>query len=671
VRVPALLAFIFVLCANAFAGAGIVEVVVTDSSGAPIRGALVTVSNSNGRDARMTDSTGRTAFPCDKGSDLQASAVGFEQKRTTLDNCDDNDISFSLEPAVVHTAIDVVVTDADDPTVATGTAAQIDRTAARTVFDAIEELSPSVFVTRRGVMGYGISPNGAGAVNIRGIGGSPNTDVLVVIDGRPDYQGLFGHPLPDFYNLSDAGTIRVVQGPASVLYGTNAMGGVVEIEPREPEYRPEFRLTSSVGSYWTGQHRIWTGTRTDKATLSLAGGIDHTNGDRENSAFRSQDISTGFAYEVTPAWEVSLNGNYAHFLVEDPGPITAPLQDSYASIGRGGFTAGVANRTQSLNGYIRAFSTWGRNFVSDGFRSVDRITGGRVFQSFKASENASIDGGFEVVSYGGRARNISGPNFGDHEITDTAGFGRFHWSASRVVRLNAGVRYQHDSVFGNIAVPEFGLVLDPVERVSLSFAVSRGFRNPTVRELFLFPAPNPELEPAKLWNYQGTLQVRPATNIVAWATLFYADLDDNIVTIGRFPNLALRNTGQAINKGVETNVRWSVSRFVSASLGYAYLTSTNLAPLVPRHKAIASMEVNLRRAFLHVALQGLGRRFADFRQTDELAGYVFGTAKISVPVSRNVDAFATVDNLLNRRYEVLPGYPMPGTNAAAGFALHF
>ena len=119
-------------------------------------------------------------------------------------------------------------------TTAIGTAIEIDRGGARTVFDAVDQLVPGAFVTRRGVMGYGIATNGTGSVSIRGVGASPNTGVLIVVDGRPDMQGLMGHPLPDFYSLSNAQSVSVTEGPASVLYGSNAMGGAIEIVPSKP-----------------------------------------------------------------------------------------------------------------------------------------------------------------------------------------------------------------------------------------------------------------------------------------------------------------------------------------------------------------------------------------------------------------------------------------------------
>lgn len=515
-------------------------------------------------------------------------------------------------------------------------------------------------------MGYGISDNGTGAVNIRGVGGSPNTDVLVVLDGRPDFQGEMGHPLPDFYDLSEVGSISLIEGPASVLYGTNAMGGAVEIKPRQPGVRPEFRLTSSLGSYMTGQNRLWTGFRKGSGVYSFSTGANYTDGDRPDSAFHSQDTSAGASYTLTQTWKVSLDGDYGHFLVYDPGPVDAPLTNSNASVGRGGFSLDLANSTNLLNGYTRVYSTWGHNAISDGFLSVDRTTGGRVFETLSLHHSAAIDFGTDIVNYGG---TVSG--FGNHEINDAAGFVRGHWNPMSSLLLDAGVRYQTNSQFGDLAVPEFGAAWNVAERISLSASISEGFRNLTIRELYLFPAPNPNLQPEKLWNYEVTLQFRPTDRLTAWATLYYANLTNQIVTLGNYPNLELLNTGKAINKGVETNLRWNIRRRVSTSVGYAYLRSTNLAPLVPQNRATLTVDWDLKRAFLHFGVQAIGRRYTDENHTTQMGGYPLASAKLSVLVRRNLDLFATLDNILNHNYEVLPGYPMPSVNAAGGVSIHF
>lgn len=97
------------------------------------------------------------------------------------------------------------------------------------IFTALNEFTPGIFVTERNILGFGVSTGGSGAVSMRGFGGSPNTQILILIDGHPQYQGLFGHPLADAYVASDVEKVEIIHGPASILYGSNAMGGVINI----------------------------------------------------------------------------------------------------------------------------------------------------------------------------------------------------------------------------------------------------------------------------------------------------------------------------------------------------------------------------------------------------------------------------------------------------------
>lgn len=104
----------------------------------------------------------------------------------------------------------------------------IERTMQPSLLPVLTEQVPGLFTTARGVMGYGVSGGAAGGISLRGLSGG-SARMMVLIDGHPQYSGIFGHPIADAYQTMLADRVEVLRGPASVLYGSNAMGGVVNI----------------------------------------------------------------------------------------------------------------------------------------------------------------------------------------------------------------------------------------------------------------------------------------------------------------------------------------------------------------------------------------------------------------------------------------------------------
>jgi len=645
-----------------------IQVRVVDSMDGAVAGARV----SAGLESALTGADGTARVDAPAGGVLRVEREGFEPAEVRVHASGGQPAVVRLRPAVVRNSVDVVVKDEPAQGPVVSTALEIERGGARTVLDAVDQLVPGAFVTRRGVMGYGIATNGTGGVSIRGVGGSPNTGVLVVVDGRPDMQALMGHPLPDFYSLSDAGTVSVTQGPASVLYGSNAMGGAIEVKPATPNPGMSTRLSTSLGSYLTGQHRLAQAMRWEKFYYSAAAGVSHTAGDRPSSAFRDQDASLNMAYTLSPVWRTSIEGRYGHFHVEDPGPVTAPLANSYARVGRGGFSANLDNSASRSWGYMRFYQSNGKHYITDGFRSTDSTTGFRFSQNFALSNELLAEVGSDVVRYSGKARNVTGKlDYGEHSMYSAAGFSRLQWTPTLRTRLHAGLRYDDNSAAGAITVPEAGASYTFRDGYTVSASVARGFRNPTMRELYLFPAPNPFLKPERMWNYQTSLAVRPAKDVAVNLTAYYADLSDMIVTLGRYPNIRLLNAGRALNRGAEGAVRWRPVKRMSLQSGYAYLRSTNLAPYLPSQKLTYSAQFDAGKAFVHFGGVTIGRRWANAAHTSRMSGYTVATCRIMVPVRNNWSVFTTLDNLFNRRYEVVPGYLMPGVNAAGGITVSF
>jgi outer membrane cobalamin receptor len=645
-----------------------------DSQGKAIPHAAVEVQCGGAGTATLAaDPLGEASLPCRPPARLAVSAPGFGPVQETLETWgEDQPHTVRLDPAMVRNSVDVVVSDNSAVPVISGDALAIDSTGARTAFDAVERLVPGAFVTHRGVLGYGISTNGTGEISIRGVGESPNAGVLIVVDGRPDFQGEMGHPLPDFFSLSDVSRVSVTEGPASVLYGSNAMGGVVEIDPIEPSRQNETRLTASLGSYLTGQYRLANGGMLGRLFYNVTAGVSHTDGDRPDSHFREGDTSLSLGYDFSDHWKGTLDGRYGRFYVEDPGPVGDASEANYATVGRGGFSATATDTYGWTYGYIRAFGSYGRNFISDGFRSTDDATGVRVDQTFVLNPSLLADVGTDDMHYGGEAHTEPGDfSWGTHHIDEQAGFARLQWLPFRRLRFNAGYRYQANSQFGGISVPEAGASFSFSDRYSIGFDASKGFRNPTLRELYLFPAPNPSLKPETMWNYQATFHAQPSRRFRAWTTVYYASLRDLIVSLGNYPNMVTLNAGNAINRGVEFNSEWTPLGRVRVQGGYAYVQSTNLAPLVPGNKFNYSIAIPVRRLTVDFSGISAGRRYADTTHTTYLGSYTDATLRLSHPLGEHSTVFALVDNLLNRRYEFLQGYPMPGINAAGGFTLKF
>ena len=341
--------------------------------------------------------------------------------------------------------------------------------------------------------------------------------------------------------------------------------------------------------------------------------MSHTSGDRPGSAFRDQDGTITAGYDLSSVWKASIDGRYGHFHVEDPGPINAPLANSYARVGRGGFSVNLDNATAAAWGYVRAYSSYGNHYITDGFRSTDRTTGFRVDQNIAIGPRLILEAGSDVVNYGGQARNAHGDlDYGRHTLTSGAGFARVQWTATGRMRLHSGVRYEYNSLFGSIAAPEFGASFALAPGYTLSAEIARGFRNPTIRELYMFPAPNPALLPEHVWNYQATVQAHPAKSLALSVTGYYASLDNLVVTTGRFPNLQLLNSGAALNRGIETTARWRVHRRVTVQSGYAYLRSTNLALYVPGQKFNYGIDVDAGRASIYFGGMSVGGAVGEF-----------------------------------------------------------
>ncbi|WP_279096086.1 TonB-dependent receptor [Bacteroides acidifaciens] len=209
---------------------------------------------------------------------------------------------------------------------------QIEKRYEPSLLPLLTEQVPGLFTTSRGIMGYGVSTGAAGDMSLRGVGGSPTAGLLVLIDGHPQYMGLMGHPIANAYQSMMTERVEVLRGPASVLYGSNAMGEVVNIVTRkQQEEGVNTNMQVGYGSYNTLQTEFANRVKKGRFSSIVTGSYNQTDGHRPDMEFEQYGGYAKLGYEINSFWKLwgDVNANYSWLYMENP-VLAAPGHKLYA-----------------------------------------------------------------------------------------------------------------------------------------------------------------------------------------------------------------------------------------------------------------------------------------------------------------------------------------------------
>lgn len=552
----------------------------------------------------------------------------------------------------------------------------------------LTEQVPGLFVTGRGVMGYGVSTGAAGGMTLRGVGNSPTTGLLVLIDGHPQYMGLMGHPIADAYQSMLADRVEVVRGPASVLYGSNAMGGVINIVTRKmAQDGVKTDLRAGYGSYNTLETELTNRIRSGRFTSTVTGSYNRTDGHRADMGFEQYGGYAKLGYQLSGAWDLYADVNLTHFNASNPGPVTAPILDNDSRITRGMTSFALRNDYGSASGALSFFYNWGRHKINDGyspgkepldyrFNSRDEMLGVSWYESFQLFRGNRLTVGVDYQHFGGKAWNTftnGAPDKTtvDKSLDEVAGYVDFRQSLTHWLTLDAGLRLDHQSHAGTEWVPQGGLSFLLPHNAQIKAMVSKGFRFPTIREMYMFPPQNPDLKPEKLMNYELSFSQQLLQGALNYGVnLFYIDGDNIIQTVpvdGRPKNI---NTGRIENFGVEAEFAWRITRAWSLSANYSYLNMKYPVVAAPEHKLYAGAAYVHGRWNVSTGFQYVRGLYTSLKpQTQD--NFLLWNARASFRAAKWIDLWVRGENLLAQRYEINAGFPMPKATVIGGFNLNF
>ncbi len=532
---------------------------------------------------------------------------------------------------------------------------------------------PGLFVTERGITGFGVAAGSAGQISIRGIGGNPTTGVLILIDGHPQFMGIMGHPLPDSYVSSDVERVEVIRGPASVLYGSNAMGGVINIITRKQNkngIHGNARL--SYGSFNTQKYMSSLGYKKNKYSVFASVNHDQTDGHRPHSDFNITNGYLKIGYEINKHLSASSDFSLAFFKASDPGPDTINAKaGNKIDITRGYWAFTLLNEFENVSGAVKLFYNFGEHLITDGFHSTDHNYGANLYEALQLFKGNTFTAGFDIMNYGGLAENtviMNGIVFADTSLIEY-GFYGFTQQEIGQLTLNAGIRYQNNSQFGSVWIPTLGFAMEISNSTTWKGTVSKGYRSPTMRELFMW-GPNPNLNPETIWNYEtGIIASFAQKRIQAELTAFIVNGDNLIVNVG--PPSGFLNTDEISNQGIEMAVKTQVLKNLELNTTYSFIHMNNPVFATPEHHFFLEGTSVLNKLQLSSSFQFVKNLDTDPSSFVYNVSYTLLNAKAHYKLSRNVGLMISAENLLNTKYEVTRFYTMPGTSVFGGINLNF
>ncbi len=610
----------------------------------------------------------------------------------------------------------VSATRTEQPIAVTGasieviTATDLERQQVNLVTDALG-LTPGLTVVRNG---------GVGQTTTVGMRGAPSGQTLFLLDGvrlEDPSSTDEGAVLQDLL-VNNIDRIEVLRGPQSTLYGSDAIGGVVNIVSKRGGDGPfAFNATAEGGSFGTYHVNAAANGTLDRVEYGAAvnwfgtdgvSAADAKNGNTEADGYRNIGATANVRVHVLDTVSVDVRGYYSQGRSSFDGfpPPFFSFQDT-PEFGRNVLYAGYAGINVSLfdDKFRNRFAIIGLSSNRRTFGNFDFFTsvftpdinffgkGGSVRFEYQGIVDIDED---NQVTFGAETQRTT---LSTHSVFDLTPLnqGRSNidgyyaqWQSTLfdALTLTGGVRLDNDAEFGTHTSYKFNAAynIEPWDTV-LRGNVGNGFKAPSLYELFSdFSNPIDTLKPetANGWevgvdhrfgfgDVDGTASLtyfdRHSKNLIDFFSCF--GVVSPACTLRAFAGGYYINVNRAVASGVEAEVKAKVWDDLSVDVNYtnlsAYDPTTGLAlARRPRNSANATVDWVAEDWSIGASVNYVGPRFNDAfgftHLSDNTTVNLHGTYRLS----EQYELFGRVENLFDDRNEPTAGNGRPGIAAYAG-----
>ena len=572
---------------------------VTDKEGLPLPGVNVIVAGLATGDASSENGEYRIKGLAKGEYIIEFSIIGFRSERKRILLLSDTKLNSILEEEAITTEQVIVSAGKHEQKLSDlpVSASMIDnRDLLRYNFNNLRDALK--YVSGVNMVDDQLSIRGSSGYS-RGVGAR----VLLAIDGIPFYTGDTGEIIWEAVPVNEIERVEIIKGASSSLYGSTAIGGVVNLITKEAD-QPFTYVKSFIGFYdkpsheiwdWSGEYRLFNGQTISHSNRFGNFGFAASFTRLEDPGYKKNNFNKRYigylkaAYEISDASSLkilfnSLNQRSGNFIYwkDSRNALVPPDADLGQSVGSDRYIIGIISDnklTDNLNLIFRGsyYTTeWSDETASRNSSSADQFRG-EVQSNYRIGSLLLVNG-FELNS-----SRVNSNLFGSPESFGAGIYSQGEYLFSFPLSLTAGIRYDYnkvnDQANSSALSPRLGLNYKLNSNLSARGMIGTGFRAPSLAEKFTSTfvsgigiRPNPGVSPESNVTLEAGILFHPE-NLIIDAAVFRNEYFDMIEPAldPADGEVTFKNLVRARIEGFELNVSPPVADFLKINFSYTYL----------------------------------------------------------------------------------------------------
>ena len=516
--------------------------------------------------------------------------------------------------------------------------------------------------------------------SIRGFGDNCRR-IMVLIDGKPEFMSLFGCGVSHSMLAGNIDRVEITKGPDGVLYGSGALGGVINIITKTPTKPLEGSIDVSFGSFNTQNAKVYVGGLQSNILYEVAANKITSDGHLPNSQYNATDLYEKLGYVFRDGSSLIFEAKQFQGVKHEPKVRKQNGDPFYGD----NYWEDYHRNSYQLNfdkffsrGHlsIRGYRNDGDHKFSNNWHSKDSLTGAMANYDWEIGDDNLLKIGADYKQQEGEllSQKEGGPmQIGNWKLYEYAFYALDKHNFTDKLTAVAGVRYNNNEISGEQFVPRAGLEYSFTESFLVKGLYSRGFRSPYLNELYLVPPRNKNLKAEIVNSYEIGTEFK--NDDFVFNVTGFVMKGDNLIQ--KVP--PLKNVGEYEFKGVELYLSYFFNKFVDAQAGYTYFDAGEHTQGRPQDKIDLNVNFNISRWSLALNGMYVGNYYAKDEKQDRLDDFAVVSAKLSFAVNDNIKLFVDGENLTNQEYEIFldreaDKYPitkMPGAAVYFGTQIKF